>query len=86
MGRSTEGRSRMIEAVVFDLDGLMFDTEALFFRVSCEALAARGKTFTPEMMRAMIGRRAAEVAGVLKNLAGLEEPVEQFVAEVRERF
>ena len=28
----------VIRAVVFDLDGLMFDTEALFYRVSCDAL------------------------------------------------
>jgi beta-phosphoglucomutase-like phosphatase (HAD superfamily) len=31
-----------IRAVVFDLDGLMFDTEALFFRVAHEMMAARG--------------------------------------------
>jgi beta-phosphoglucomutase-like phosphatase (HAD superfamily) len=37
-----------IGAVVFDLDGLMFDTEALSFRVSSEMLEARGKAFTPE--------------------------------------
>jgi HAD superfamily hydrolase (TIGR01509 family) len=75
-----------IKAVVFDLDGLMFDTEALFYRVSSEVLASRGKRFTPEIMRAMIGRRSAEVADVLKTLAGLEEPVEVLVAEVRARF
>jgi HAD superfamily hydrolase (TIGR01509 family) len=75
-----------IKAVVFDLDGLMFDTEALFFQVSSEVLATRGKQFTPEIMRAMIGRRSAEVADVLKTLAGLEEPVEILVAEVRKRF
>ncbi len=45
-----------IRAVVFDLDGLMFDTEALFFRVSSDMLAARGKWISPEIMRAMIGR------------------------------
>jgi HAD superfamily hydrolase (TIGR01509 family) len=75
-----------IEAVVFDLDGLMFDTEALFYRVSSEVLASRGKRFTPEIMRAMIGRRAAEVADVLRTLAGVEGPVEPIVAEVRARF
>ncbi len=46
-----------IRAVVFDLDGLMFDTEALFFRVASEMLRDRGRTFTVEIMRAMIGRR-----------------------------
>jgi HAD superfamily hydrolase (TIGR01509 family) len=75
-----------IRAVVFDLDGLMFDTEALFFRVSSDALAARSKSFTPEIMQAMIGRRSIEGAQALKTLAGLEEPVEVLLAEVRERF
>ena len=32
-----------IRAVVFDLDGLMFDTEALFFRVSSDMLAGAGQ-------------------------------------------
>ncbi|HKI20121.1 MAG TPA: HAD family phosphatase [Isosphaeraceae bacterium] len=76
----------MIRAVVFDLDGLMFDTEALFFRVSSEALAARGKSFTTEIMQALLGRRSIEVAQTLKTLAGPDEPVEDLLAEVRERF
>jgi HAD superfamily hydrolase (TIGR01509 family) len=76
----------MIRAVVFDLDGLMFDTEALFFRVSSQALAVRGKTFTSEIMQAMIGRRAAEVSHVLKTLAGIDEPIEALLGEIRERF
>lgn len=75
-----------IQAVVFDLDGLMFDTEALFFRAASEVLESRGKRFTAEIMRAMIGRRSAEVAGALKTLAGLEEPVERIQREIRERF
>jgi len=75
-----------VSAVAFDLDGLMFDTEALFYRVSAEVLAARGKSFTTEIMNAMLGRRAIDAANSLKTLAGLEEPVEDVLAEVRERF
>lgn len=75
-----------IRAVVFDLDGLMFDTEALFAKVAGDLLAARGKEFTPEIMRAMIGRRAAEAGPAFKALAGLDEPVEVLMAEVRARF
>ncbi|MFO0892387.1 MAG: HAD family phosphatase [Isosphaeraceae bacterium] len=75
-----------IRAVVFDLDGLMFDTEALFFRVSSEMLAARGKQFTPEIMRAMIGRRSRDAGHLLKTMSGLEEPLDVLLAEVRERF
>jgi HAD superfamily hydrolase (TIGR01509 family) len=75
-----------IRAVVFDLDGLMFDTEALFHRVAAEMLAERGKVLTPEIMRAMIGRRAVEAGLAFKTLAGLEEPVEALMAEARARF
>ena len=49
-------------------------------------LADRGKAFTPEIMKQFIGRRAAEVAQSWKTLAGVEEPVEDFLADVGERF
>src|SRR5690242_7148079 len=75
-----------IRAVAFDLDGLMFDTEALFFRVAGEMLAARGKEFTPKLMSVMIGRQAAIAYPALKALAGLEEPAEELLAEARARF
>src|SRR5689334_13305901 len=75
-----------IRAVVFDLDGLMFDTEALFHRVAAEMLAARGRRLTPEIRRAMIGRRAAEAGPAFKALAGLDEPVDVLMAEARARF
>ena len=74
-----------IRAVVFDLDGLMFDTEALYFRVSSEMVAARGKTFTPEIMRAMIGRRSVEAGYMLKTMTGLNEPLDVLLADVRQR-
>jgi HAD superfamily hydrolase (TIGR01509 family) len=72
--------------VIFDLDGLMFDTEALFFKVSSDMLAARGKEFGPEIMRAMIGRRSVDAGHVLKTMTGLDEPVDVLLAEVRQRF
>ena len=78
-------RSQLL-AVAFDLDGLMFDTEALFFRVAGEMLAARGKVFTHEIMNAMIGRRAVDAGESFKRMSGLDEPVEDLMAEARARF
>jgi HAD superfamily hydrolase (TIGR01509 family) len=75
-----------IRAVVFDLDGLMFDTEALYHRITAELLAEKGKTFTAEIMRAMIGRRAPEAGLALKMLAGLEESVEDLLSVIQSRF
>jgi HAD superfamily hydrolase (TIGR01509 family) len=73
-------------AVVFDLDGLMFDTERLFVRVASEMLQSRGKVFTTEIMNAMIGRRAVDAGESFRQMSGLEEPVEVLMAEVRSRF
>src|SRR4051812_34222264 len=75
-----------IRAVVFDLDGLMFDTEALFARVAGDMLAARGKRLTPEILGAMIGRRAVEAGAAFKEMAGLREPVDVLMTEARTRF
>ncbi len=75
-----------ILAVAFDLDGLMFDTEALFFRVASEMLLERGKTFHIDIMKAMIGRQPAESGMALKTLAGLDDDPEVLMAEATERF
>jgi beta-phosphoglucomutase-like phosphatase (HAD superfamily) len=75
-----------IGAVAFDLDGLMFDTEALFSRVAAEMLAARGKVLTAEILAAMIGRQAPVAGLAFKTMAGLDEPVEALLAEARARF
>lgn len=73
-------------AVAFDLDGLMFDTEALFARVIDAMLAARGKAPMPEIIRAMIGRRSVEAAEAFRRISGIDEPTEALMAEARERF
>lgn len=75
-----------IEAVAFDLDGLMFDTEALFFRVARETLEARGGRFTAEMMAAMIGRRAVEAGHVLQSMSGIDADPEELLGHVRDRY
>lgn len=75
-----------IRAVAFDLDGLMFDTESLFFRVASEMLAARNKVFTREIMAAMIGRQAAVAYPAMKAMAGLEDSTEVLLDEARSRF
>jgi HAD superfamily hydrolase (TIGR01509 family) len=77
---------RTIRAVVFDLDGLMFDTEALFFRVASEMLRDRGKVFTVEIMRAMIGRQPSESGRAFQTLAGLDEDPEALMSEAKGRF
>lgn len=75
-----------IEAVVLDLDGTMFDSEALFHKVAGDYLAERGKVFTQEIMRAMIGRQAPISGLALKTMANLDGTVDEILEDLRERF
>ena len=47
-----------LRAVVFDLDGLMFNTEDLYQQVGTEVLRRRGKEFTSDLIDQMMGRQA----------------------------
>jgi HAD superfamily hydrolase (TIGR01509 family) len=75
-----------LRAVAFDLDGLMFDTEALFVRVATEMLADRGKVFTPAIMAAMIGRQWPVAGRAFQTMAGLSESLDELREETRARF
>jgi HAD superfamily hydrolase (TIGR01509 family) len=78
--------SEPIRAVAFDLDGLMFDTEALFVRVAGSMLERRGKVFTPAIMARMIGRQWAVAGVAFKEMAGLTETLDELLVEARELF
>jgi HAD superfamily hydrolase (TIGR01509 family) len=48
--------ARRFSAVVFDMDGLMFNTEEVYYLVGIELLRRRGQVFTRELSDAMMGR------------------------------
>lgn len=67
----------MIKAVVFDLDGLMFNTEEIFHGAGVELMRRRGKEMTPEFFSLIMGRRAEEGYPLLVEAAALaDDPVE----------
>lgn len=78
---------RRFDAVVFDMDGLMFDTEHLFFKVADHFMQDHGGRFTEEMMSLMIGRRAVDAGKVFHSHGGLtHKPVPEIMTEVKNRF
>ena len=60
----------MINGVIFDMDGLMFDTERASMKVWDQQLAKRGWTFTPELGNAIRGRNDAGIRAVLEAAYG----------------
>ncbi len=56
MAKDLEGSPSDIHAAVFDLDGLLVNTEELYQDVGTELLRRRGKTFDADLLDAMMGR------------------------------
>jgi HAD superfamily hydrolase (TIGR01509 family) len=73
-------------AVVFDLDGLMFNTEELYQDVGSEMLRRRGKLFEPELLDAMMGRPARISLQIMIDWHALDATVEELAAETDEIF
>lgn len=71
----------MIKAVIFDMDGLMFDTETAYSVVQTEMSRARGKLFTDEVKLPLMGKRAPEVIDALNTYWGKNERAEDLLKE-----
>lgn len=78
--------SRAIDAVVFDLDGLMFNTEVVFHETGTEVLRRRGKPAPPELFAAMMGRRAPEAFQIMIDRMDLDDTIDDLQTESRELF
>ena len=75
-----------IRAVVFDLDGLMFNTEEFYVEVGSEVLRRRGKAFDSELLDAMMGLRPPQAIARMIDWHQLDSTVDEIEAESREIF
>src|SRR5881392_567178 len=73
-------------AVVFDLDGLMFNTEELYQEVGAELLRRRGYEFTQELLDQMMGRPSQIALQIMIDTHTLKATVEELLAETDEIF
>jgi HAD superfamily hydrolase (TIGR01509 family) len=70
-----------LAAVVFDLDGLIVNSEDVYERVDMEVLRRRGQAFAPTLREKMMGRPAAQSVQIMIDHHALVESVEVLDAE-----
>lgn len=75
-----------IQAVAFDLDGLMVNSEDVYQHVGRETLARRGLEFTVELRDEMMGQPATQALAIMIERHGLTDTVEALAAEGEELF
>jgi HAD superfamily hydrolase (TIGR01509 family) len=77
-------RSTNLRAVVFDLDGVLANTEDLYEEACVTVLARRGKTYDLPLREQMMGRPVADAIKIMIDAHTLPDPVEALMEECRE--
>jgi HAD superfamily hydrolase (TIGR01509 family) len=76
----------VIEAVVFDLDGVLLDSEQVWDEVREELARERGGRWHEHAQRDMMGMSSPEWSRYMHDVIGLPEPPEEISAEVVRRL
>lgn len=76
----------MIEAVIFDLDGVIVDSEHVWNEARESLARERGGRWHADAQRDMMGMSSREWSRYMHDVIGLEEPPEEISAEVVRRL
>ena len=76
----------MIEAVVFDLDGILIDSEHVWDEVRQQLAEERGGRWNENASRDMMGMSSIEWSRYMRDVVGLTEEPEEISAEVVRRL
>jgi HAD superfamily hydrolase (TIGR01509 family) len=76
----------VIEAFVFDLDGVLLDSEQVWDEAREQLANERGGRWHPEAQREMMGMSSPEWSRYMHDVIGLPEPPEEINREVVQRL
>jgi beta-phosphoglucomutase-like phosphatase (HAD superfamily) len=78
--------TRLPRAVVFDMDGLMLDTERIAHRCWSAAASTLGVEFDSALLSSMIGRNARDSRQFVLARHGADYPIDALMQESRKNF
>ena len=81
--KSSVRLDRPVRCVVFDMDGVLLDTEIFYTRVTQQIVGRYGKTFDWTIKSHMVGRPAIESARYLVETLSLPILPEEYLAGAR---
>jgi HAD superfamily hydrolase (TIGR01509 family) len=76
--------SPKLRAVVFDLDGLLINSEDLYEQAGETVLRRRGKTYDAALREQMMGRPVVDAIKLMIDCHSLPDPLEDLMCECRE--
>ena len=74
-----------IEAIIYDMDGVLVDSEVYWDKARVEFARDRGLTWTDEFQRLAMGRSTVGWARVMQEKLALAEPIDAIIAEMKAR-
>ena len=76
----------MIRGVALDMDGLLFDTESLYWECGDELLKRRGRRYCTDLQRLMMGRVGVAAMEQMIKFHDLEDRAKDLIVESNEVF
>ena len=74
----------MIQALIFDMDGLLVDSEPLAARAMDEFLTSYGLQRRDEVLSQLLGRRLPEAIAIVRDAYALQHPLEALIEQYGE--
>ena len=74
-----------IEAVIYDMDGVLVDSEVYWDQARIDFARDRGQTWSDDFQRLAMGRSTVGWAGVMQDKLTLDESIEEIIAEMKAR-
>lgn len=74
-----------IETIIFDMDGVLVESEHYWLQAREEFAAARGRQWTSADQNLAMGRNTVEWAAVMQQRLGIDESLDAIISEMKQR-